>query len=145
MYPNVSEFNDKRCVCFTHLCTKTTITSSVNGRRFSVINYNDMDWTSFNLIYVLTWTDIICDMQYVGQTGWSLKTRFCEHFVKWKSLKYLTRFFIAISKIMVNYLVKLLFNQLKNIYMIQIHHLDWNIKSHETELKWIKFCNQLFL
>ena len=34
MYPNVSKCNVKRCVCCTHLCTKTTITSSVNGRQF---------------------------------------------------------------------------------------------------------------
>ena len=32
MNPNVSKCNAKRCVCCTHLCTKTTITSSVNGR-----------------------------------------------------------------------------------------------------------------
>ena len=29
MYPNVSKCNAKRCVCATHLFTKTTITSSV--------------------------------------------------------------------------------------------------------------------
>ena len=27
MYPNVSKCNARRCVCCTHLCTKTTITS----------------------------------------------------------------------------------------------------------------------
>ena len=43
MYPNVSKSNAKRCVCCTHLCTKTTITSSVNGRKFSIINNNDLD------------------------------------------------------------------------------------------------------
>ena len=43
MYPNVSKSNAKRCVCCTRLCTKTTITSSVNGRQFSIINNNDMD------------------------------------------------------------------------------------------------------
>ena len=43
MYPNVSKCNAKRCVCCIHLCTKTTITSSVNGRQFSIINNNDMD------------------------------------------------------------------------------------------------------
>ena len=42
MYPNVSKCNAKRCVCCKHLCTKTTITSSVNGRQFS-INNNNMD------------------------------------------------------------------------------------------------------
>ena len=32
-----------RGVCCTHLCTKTTITLSVNGQQFSIINNNDMD------------------------------------------------------------------------------------------------------
>ena len=43
MYPYVSKCNAKRCVCCTHLCTNTTITSSVNGRQISIINDNDMD------------------------------------------------------------------------------------------------------
>ena len=43
MYPNVSKCNAKRCVCCTHLCTKTTITSSVNGRQVSITNNNEMD------------------------------------------------------------------------------------------------------
>ena len=43
MYPNVSKCNAKRYVCCTPLCTKTTITSSVNGRQFSIINNNDLD------------------------------------------------------------------------------------------------------
>ena len=70
MYPNASKCNAKRCVCCTHLCTKTTIISSVNSRQFSIINYND---TSSDLIYAITWTEINCEMQYVGQTGRSLK------------------------------------------------------------------------
>ena len=44
-----------RGVSVTHLCTKTTITSSVNVRQFSIINNNDMDWTSSDLIYVISW------------------------------------------------------------------------------------------
>ena len=43
IYPNVSKCNAKRCVCCIHLCAKTTITSSVNGRQFSIINNNYMD------------------------------------------------------------------------------------------------------
>ena len=38
MYPNGSKCNAKRCVC-----AQTTITSSVNGRQFSIIKDNDMD------------------------------------------------------------------------------------------------------
>ena len=48
MYPNVSKCNAKRCVCCTHLCTKNTITSSVNGRQFSIINSSNM--TELHLI-----------------------------------------------------------------------------------------------
>ena len=33
MHHNVAKCNAKRCVCCKHLCTKTTITSSVNGRK----------------------------------------------------------------------------------------------------------------
>ena len=43
MYPNVSKCNAKRCVCCEHLCTKTTITPSVNGKQFCIISNNDMD------------------------------------------------------------------------------------------------------
>ena len=43
MYPNVSKCNAMRCVCCKHLCTKTTITLSVNDRQFSIINNSDMD------------------------------------------------------------------------------------------------------
>ena len=34
MYPNVFKCNAKRCVCCTHLCTKTTIKSSVDVDSF---------------------------------------------------------------------------------------------------------------
>ena len=43
MYANVSKCNVKKCVFCTHLCTKNTITSSINGRQFSIINNNDLD------------------------------------------------------------------------------------------------------
>ena len=49
MYPNISKCtsiskcNAKSCNCCQHLCIKTTITSSVNGRTFSVINNSDLD------------------------------------------------------------------------------------------------------
>ena len=51
-----------------HLCTYSTVTSSVNGRKFSVVNNSDLDWKSIDLIYVLTWKNKNCNMQYVGQT-----------------------------------------------------------------------------
>ena len=43
MCPGVSGCNARRCVCCARLCAKTTITSSVNGRQFSIINNNDLD------------------------------------------------------------------------------------------------------
>ena len=54
MCPSISKCNAKSCNCCKHLCTKTTITSSVNGRTFLVINMSDLDRKSENLIYVLT-------------------------------------------------------------------------------------------
>ena len=38
-----SKYNAMRCVCCTHLWTKTTITSSVNSWQFSITNTNDME------------------------------------------------------------------------------------------------------
>ena len=43
MYPSISKCNAKSCNCCQHLCTNTNITSSVNGRTFSVINNSDLD------------------------------------------------------------------------------------------------------
>ena len=68
MYPCISKCNAKRCNCCMHLCTYSTVTSSVNGRKFSVVNNSDLDWKSIDLIYVLTWKKKNCNMQYVWQT-----------------------------------------------------------------------------
>ena len=43
MYPGISKCNAKSCNNCQHVCTNTTITSSVNGRTFSVINNSDLD------------------------------------------------------------------------------------------------------
>ena len=43
MYPSISKCNANSCNCCQHLCTNTTITSSVNGRTFSVFNNSDLD------------------------------------------------------------------------------------------------------
>ena len=43
MYPSISKCNAKRCNCFMHLCTNSTVSSSVNGRKFSVVNDSDLD------------------------------------------------------------------------------------------------------
>ena len=54
MYISISKCNAKSCNCCEHLCTKTTITSSVNGRTFTAKNNSDLDRKSESLIYVLT-------------------------------------------------------------------------------------------
>ena len=43
MYPSISKCNAKRCSCCMHLCTNSTVTSSVNGRKFSVVKNSDLD------------------------------------------------------------------------------------------------------
>ena len=43
MYPSISKCNAKKCNWCNHLCSKTIITSSVNGRTFSVVNDSDLD------------------------------------------------------------------------------------------------------
>ena len=54
-------------------------------------------------------------MQYVGQTGKSLKTRFREHFCKMKKPKKFDLFLIAISKVMVIHLVKIVIESVEKI------------------------------
>ena len=43
MYPSISKSNAKSCNCCQNVCTNTTITSSLNGRTFLVINNSDLD------------------------------------------------------------------------------------------------------
>ena len=43
MYPSMFKCNAKRCKYCKHLRTKTTVTSSVNGRQISVINNSELD------------------------------------------------------------------------------------------------------
>ena len=43
MYPSISKCNAKRFNCCMHLCTNSTVTSSVGGRKFSVVNNSDLD------------------------------------------------------------------------------------------------------
>ena len=87
MYPSISKCNAKRYNCWVHLCTNSTVTSSVNGRKFSVVNNSDLDWKSIDLIYVLTWKTKNYNMQYVGQTCLALQKRFGEHYRRMKKPK----------------------------------------------------------
>ena len=78
MYPSISEYNVKRCRCC--LCIASIVSSSVNGRRFSVDNNSDLDWKSTNLIDIITGRAVNCGMQYVGQTNGMLIIRFNKHY-----------------------------------------------------------------
>ena len=85
-------------------------------------------------------------MQYVGQTGRSLKTRFCKHFRKMKKPKKLDTFLYRNFKNNGHSPCKIIIQQVeKIIYDPNSLSILKNIKRHEIELKWIKFCNHLFL
>ena len=71
------------------------------------MNHNDMDWTSSDLIYVITWTEIDCECNMLDKLADPLRLGFVSTLVKWKSLKNLTRFFIAILKKKLIHLVKI--------------------------------------
>ena len=84
-------------------------------------------------------------MQYVGQTGRSLKTRFREHFRKMKKPKkfdsIIYRHFKnnghSASKIVIQPVEKIMYDPNSSTRLK-------NIKRHETELKWIKFLQSPF-
>ncbi len=78
-YPFIYKCNFKRCKCCSFLNCNSTLKSTVNGRTFSININSDIDWQTDNIIYVLTWNALNCGIQYVGQTGRPLKTRFSQH------------------------------------------------------------------
>ena len=84
MFPSISKCNARRCNCCMHLCTNSTVTSSVNGRKFSVINNSDLDWKSIDLIYVLTWKTKHCRANLSCSEK---KKRFGEHYRRMKKPK----------------------------------------------------------
>ena len=92
MCPSISKCNAKRCSCWKHLCCKPTIKSNVNGRQFPVITNSDLDWKSTDVIYVLSWEEKDCGMQYVGQTCRFLKTWFSEHYRQTKKPRKIDNF-----------------------------------------------------
>ena len=145
MYPSISKCNAKRCNCCMHLCTNSTVTLSVNGRKFSVINNSDLDWKSIELIYVLTWKTKNCNMQYVGQTCRALQKRFGEHYRRMKKPKPIDTFLYQHFKrtghspndVLVQPVGKLTYDK-NSSSRFKI------IKRHETELKWIKLLQTPF-
>ena len=84
-------------------------------------------------------------MQYVGQIGRSLKTRFREHFRKMKKPKKFDTFLYRHfknnghppSKIVIQPVEKIIYDPNSSTRLK-------NIKRHDTELKWIKFLQSPF-
>ena len=84
-------------------------------------------------------------MQYVGQTGRSLKTRFPEHFPKMKKPKKFDKFLHrhfknnghSPSKIVIQPVEKIIYDPNSSSRLK-------NIKRHETKLKWIKSLQSPF-
>ena len=84
-------------------------------------------------------------MQYVRQTGRSLKTRFREHFHKMKKPKKIDTFLYrhfknnghSPSKIVIQPVEKIIYDPNSSTRLK-------NIKRHETELKWINFLQSPF-
>ena len=84
-------------------------------------------------------------MQYDGQTGRSLKTRFREHFRKMKKPKKLDTFLSRHFKSNGHSPSKIVIQPIeKNIYHPNSSTRLKNIKRHETELNWIKFLQSPF-
>ena len=75
-------------------------------------------------------------MQYVGQTGRSLKTRFLEHFRKMKNRHFKSNG-RSPSKIAIQPVEKIIYDPNSSTRLK-------NIKRHETELKWVKFLQSPF-
>ena len=75
-FSKISTSNARRCLTCHHISCKSTITSSINGKRYGIQIDKNVDWNSSNLIYVITWEARGCGAQYVDETSQSLKGRF---------------------------------------------------------------------
>ena len=85
-------------------------------------------------------------MQYVGQTGRSLKTRFRKHFRKMNKPKKFVTFLYRHFKNNGHSPAKIIIKPVENIIYDPISPLRFkNIKRHETELQWITFLQSRFL
>ena len=84
-------------------------------------------------------------MQYVGQTGRSLKPRFREHFRNMKKPKKIDTFLYRHFKSNGHSPSKIVIQPVENIiYDPNSPTRLKNIKRHETVLKWIKFLQSPF-
>ena len=87
VHPVINKCNTKRWACCNYISCKSNIKSTVNSRVFSVVLDSDIKWRTTHVIYVQTWSAPGCDIEYVGQTGGALKTRFRVHLRNCKSKK----------------------------------------------------------
>ena len=115
-----------------HLRTNSTVTSSVNGRKFLVVNNSDLDWKSIDLIYILTWKTKNCNIQYIGQICRALQKRFGEYYRRMKKPKPIDTFLYQHFKltdhspndVLVQPVEKLTYEKFSN--EIQNHQKTWN-------------------
>ena len=83
-------------------------------------------------------------MQYVGQTGRSLKTSFSEHFRKMKKPKKFDIFIYPHFKSNGHSPYKIVIRPVEKINDPNSSTRLKNIKRHEIELKWINFLQSPF-
>ena len=92
-------------------------------------------WYFLIILIYYFWTEINCGMQYVGQTGRSLKARFREHFHKMKKPTKFGAFLYRHFKSNGHSPGKIVVQPIeKNIYDPNSSTRLKNIKRHETEL-----------
>ena len=86
-FSKISTCNVRRCLTCPHISCKSTVTSSIYGKRYGIKIDKDVDRNTSNLIYVITWEARSCCAQYVGdrETSQSLKGRFRSHSFKIRS------------------------------------------------------------
>ena len=111
-------------------CSKTQI-------RLTGLNY-DLDWKSIDLIYDLTWNTTNCKMQYVRQTGRALRKRFGEHYRRVKKPKQIDTFLYQHLKLTCHSPNDDLVQPVTNLWWKYSSSRFRIIKSHQSELKWIK-------
>jgi hypothetical protein len=139
VYPSINKCNSKRCGWCNFLSHRSTITSTVNGRTFNTIFNSDIDWKSIHFIYVLTWNAPGCGIQYVGQTGRSLKIRFREHFYKIRNRSKFTTLLYQHFRKAGHSFKHVTIQPVEQIIYNSDTSSSFKVKArHLAELKWIK-------
>ena len=138
-YSNIIPCKNKRWYTCPRLLISNKVTSTVNGRTFSLSFGSDISWKSNHLIYLITWTAPNCGIQYVGQTGQYFHKRVQQHLYRFRRhKKFKTLIYQHLEKHQHN------INFIKVQPLEIVHRLkDQSHKQHERsrldcELKWIK-------